>query len=223
MNRWKAFSLHWLLSLALITSIAIAALLVWYPYGLYRISGLSRLMAVMLVIDVTAGPLMTLLIYKPGKWGLRFDLTVIALVQAAFLGYGLHTLWLARPVFLVGSDVRFDLVFAGEIDATELAKAKHPEWRYLGWRGPALVGVLPPTDKNERRALLDVYMKTGRDLEQLPSQYRPFQDVVPAMLRNAQPVAGKADLVGVPIFSRNGEGTMLVDAQTGLPRKLIIP
>src|SRR5690606_32012850 len=141
------------------------------------ISGLDRLMAIMLVIDMVAGPMLTLVIYRPGKWGLRFDLKAIALVQAAFLAYGLHTLWLSRPVFLVGTDVRFTLVSASDINAADLAQAPRPEWRSLPWTGPYLVGVLPPKDREARTALLDTFLKTGRDQEQLPAQYLPYDQV----------------------------------------------
>jgi len=226
MNRWKASLLHLLLSIVVITGIATAALLTWYPYGLYRISGLDRLMLVMLVIDVTAGPLLTLLVYKPGKPSLRMDLSVIALVQAAFLAYGLHTLWQARPVFLVASDVRFNLVLASDVDPAELSKAPRPEWRRLSWTGPQLVGVLPPADRRLRQTLLDTLLKTGRDQDQLPSQYRPFEEVRALMLANALPhgeagPGAQARYRAVPIFSRFGEGWMLVDPASGEPRKVM--
>ncbi|KAF1684812.1 type IV pilin accessory protein [Pseudoxanthomonas broegbernensis] len=229
MNRWKAFALHLLLSLILISGIALAALLIWYPHGLYRISGLDRLMLVMLCIDVTAGPLLTLMIYKPGKWGLRFDLKVIALVQAAFLAYGLHTLWQSRPVFLVGTDVRFTLVSAADIDPEDLAKAARPEWRRLPWNGPHLVGVLPPADPEQREALLKTFMKTGRDQEQLPDQYRPYAEVAPVILGKAQPLEGQEaarigpDARGLPIYSRDDDAWMSIDPKTGEPGKVVRP
>jgi hypothetical protein len=227
MTRWKAFGLHLLLSLTLITGIALAALLTWYPYGLWRISGLDRLMAIMLIIDMTAGPLLTLVIYKPGKWGLGFDLKVIALVQAAFLAYGLHTLWLARPVFLVGTDVRFTLVSASDIDEADLATASRPEWRKLPWTGPYLVGVIPPRDAAERTALLDVFMKTGKDQEQQPGQYRPYEEVAAIVREGALPLDGKegrpldgGNARGLPIYSRDDEGWMVVDPASGAPAEL---
>ena len=230
MTRWKAFGLHLLLSLTLISGIALAALLIWYPHGLWRISGLDRLMAVMLVIDVTAGPFLTLCIYRPGKWGLGFDLKVIALVQAAFLAYGLHTLWQTRPVFLVGSDVRFTLVSAKDIDPEDLARASRPEWRKLPWAGPYLVGVIPPSDPAERAALLDIYLKTGRDQEQLPSQYLPYVEVAAIVREHAQPLDGKGGRpalagtpLGLPIFSRGDEAWMLVNTKEGTPAKVIKP
>ena len=228
MTRWKAFGLHLLLSLILITGIALAALLIWYPYGLWRISGLDRLMAIMLIIDMTAGPLLTLVIYKPGKWGLGFDLKVIALVQAAFLAYGLHTLWLSRPVFLVGTDVRFTLVSASDISPEDLAKAARPEWRKLPWTGPYLVGVIPPKDRAARSALLDTFMKTGRDQEQLPSQYRPYSEVAAIMRDGARPLDGTEGRPragdgarGFPIYSRDDEGWLEIQQDSGLPLRLV--
>ncbi len=223
MNRWKAFALHLLLSLVLISAIATTALLTWYPHGLYRIAGLDRLMLVMLVIDITAGPLLTLVVYKPGKPSLRFDLSVIALVQAAFLAYGLHTLWQSRPVFLVGSDVRFNLVMASEVDPAQLAKAPRPEWRTLSSTGPVLVGVLPPADQQQRRSLLDILLETGRDQEQLPEQYRPYDEVRSLVLAKSVPLEGRADAGdyrAVPIISRFDEAWMLVDSK-GNPHKVI--
>jgi len=228
MTRWKAFGLHLLLSLTLISGIAVAALLIWYPHGLWRISGLDRLIAVMLIIDITAGPLLTLVIYKPGKWGLGFDLKVIGLVQATFLAYGLHTLWMSRPVFLVGTDVRFTLVAATDIDAENLAKATHPEWRRLPWTGPHLVGVLPPTDPALRTSLLETLLKTGRDQEQLPDQYQPYEAVAVIIRDKAEArrttTGMRTDTQsqrGLPIYSRDDEGWMTIDPTNGWPDKVV--
>lgn len=225
MNRWKAFALHLLLSLVVISGVAAAALLIWYPHGLYRISGLDRLMMVMLCIDVVAGPILTLLVYKKGKPSLRMDLAIVGLVQAAFLAYGLHTLWQSRPVFLVASDVRFNLVFASEIDPQELAKAPRPEWRRLSWTGPQLVGVLPP-DGAQRRKLVEILMATGRDQDQLPSRYVEFEKVRPLVLANAlrsnnQARNGHPQERSLPIYSRFGNAWMVIDPVSGQPRTLV--
>lgn len=223
MNRWKAFALHLLLSLVLISGIAATALLTWYPWGLYRISGLDRLLVVMLCIDIVAGPLLTLMIYKPGKPHLRLDLSVIALVQACFLAYGLHTLWQSRPVFLVASDVRFDLVLASDLDESQVAAAPRPEWRRLSWSGPRLVGVLPPEDSAERQRLLAILLETGRDLHQLPEQYLPFEQVRDRILANAKNQPGGDREPALPVMSRFGEARMLIDPATAMPLRVLPP
>ena len=234
MNRWKASATHLVLSVVVIGGIAISAFLLWYPYGLHRVAGLDRILLVMLAIDLTAGPLLTLIVYKRGKPSLRFDLAVITLCQIAFLGYGLHTLWQGRPVFLVGTPETFTLVFANEIDADDLAQASRPEWRRLSWTGPQLVGTRMPDDPAARREVIEAFMAGGAGIERSPAYYRPYTDIAPQLLQVATstpaavaPKDGKlgdrndSSIAGqVPIVSRRGEGLMQLDA-LGMPVRTI--
>lgn len=43
------------------------------------------------------------------------------------------------------------------------------------------------------------------------------------MLRNAQPVVGSHDLAGLPLIAGDREGILLVDAHTGMPRRVVMP
>jgi hypothetical protein len=176
-------------------------------------------------IDLVAGPLLTLIVYKVDKPSLRFDLTVIALLQLAFLGYGLHTLWGSRPVFLVGLPTRMSLVFANEIEEGGLAKAPSPAWRHLSWQGPVLVGAVPPKSDEERQDLLFATMASGVDLDRMPERYVEYAQVAPSLLATALPVdvaiARKKGVVRrvkkVPLITARGEGEMWLDASTGVP------
>ena len=235
MNRWKASGSHFLLSLLVIGSIATSAFLLWYPYALYRVAGLDRILLVMFAIDITAGPLLTLILYRPGKWGLKFDLTVIALCQMAFLAYGLHTLSASRPVFLVGTPETFTLVFANEIDDADLAQAPHSEWRRLSWTGPILVGTRMPEEPGQRREIVEAFMAGGAGIERTPQHYLDFAQVAPMLLQSATPIdaseISESDVRATdrareylrlaPIVSRRGEGHMLVDAADGQPLRVI--
>lgn len=226
MNRWKASGTHLLLSLFVIGGIAVTAFVLWYPYALYRVSGLDRILLVMLVIDLTAGPLLTLILYRPGKRGLKFDLTVVAIAQLAFLSYGLHTLWEGRPVFLVGLGDQFTLVFANEIDSADLSKAPYPEWRRLSWTGPQLVGTRMPEDPDQRRKIMDSFMSGGAGIERSPKYYLDFDQIAPELLASALAQADAPTGNGkpwVPIVSRRGEGRMLVDPTSGRPVRVLAP
>lgn len=233
MSRWKASATHLVLSIVVIGGIAITAFLLWYPHALHRVAGLDRILLVMLGIDLTAGPLLTLIVYRQGKRSLRFDLTVIALCQIAFLGYGLHTLWQGRPVFLVGTPETFTLVFANEISEADLVQANRPEWRRLSWTGPQLVGTRMPDEPEARRAVIEAFMAGGAGIERTPRYYLPYENIAPALLQRATPAAGgvptadaqpagegHGSMRQVPIVSRRGEGTMLVDA-AGNPHRVI--
>lgn len=233
MTRWKASATHLALSVVVIGGIAVGAFLLWYPYALHRVAGLDRILLVMLGIDLTAGPLLTLLLYRKGKHGLKFDLTIVAICQIAFLTYGLNTLWQGRPVFLVGTPETFTLVFANEIGDADLEQASRPEWRNQSWTSPHLVGTRMPDDPDARSAAIGAFMAGGAGIERTPAHYRPYEDIAPELLRAAAPVHGsvaardlraaggqRATLHQVPIVSRRGEGMMLIDA-TGAPRRVL--
>lgn len=236
MTRWKAAGTHLLLSILVIGTIAGLAFTLWYPDGLHRIAGLDRLLIVMLVIDITAGPTLTAIVYKPGKRGLKFDLMMIALFQMAFLAYGLNTLRLARPVFLVGTPDQFTLVFASEIDDDDLALAPTPELRRLSWSGPRLVGTRMPTEPEARARAMDEFMRGGAGIERSPKYYFDYPRIAPELLASAQPVEGVADiperdvratgrsrtqLRRVDVSSTRDVGVMLLDARTGEPLRTV--
>ena len=229
MTRWKAAGTHLALSILVIGSIALSAFLLWYPHNLYKVAGLDRILLVMLGIDLTAGPLLTLILYRPGKWGLKFDLTAIGIAQLAFLGYGLHTLWDGRPVFLVGTPETFTVVFASEIDSGDLARASRPEWRKLSWTGPQLVGARMPNDPEARRKIIEEFMAGGAGIERSPKYYMAFDRIASDILRNsktldAKQVSDSKNLTNLrlfPIASRRGEGDMLVNSRTAEPVRAI--
>jgi hypothetical protein len=235
MTRWKAAGIHLALSILVIGGIALAIFLLWYPMGLYRLAGHDRIVLIMLAIDIAAGPLLTLIVYKAGKKTLKFDLAVIALAQIAFLAYGLHTLWQTRPVFLVAAEDRFTLLFANDIDPRTLAAAPDPRWRRFSWTGPQLVATRMPTDPDLRREAMDQLMRGGAGIERTPQWYLPFDDIARDLVRNSRRVGSDSafparnmhatgrdpqHLRWLPAYSRFGEGRMLVDPESGQPLRL---
>jgi len=73
----------------------------WYPGALFEATSSMRPMALLAAVLLVAGPGATLAVYVPGKWGLRFDLVVIGLLQVAALAFALWTFFDARPVYVV--------------------------------------------------------------------------------------------------------------------------
>lgn len=189
MGRLKAALIHLAISFAVIGSIVLLVIWLWYPPGLLRMTGTPRIMALLAAVDIAAGPLLTLIVYKVGKSSLRFDLTVIAVLQAALLAYGVWTLAKARPVYLVAAETvgRIDLVRAVDIAPEHLAEAP-PAYRRLPWTGPRWVAVaVPDTPEGRARALDD--FTAGIDLPFRPSYYVPYESVREAMLLRARDVA----------------------------------
>src|SRR4051812_36214776 len=141
MSRWRASGIHLLLSAAMAAAVLAFMLSVWYPGPLFEAAGGSHLIFILVAVDVTLGPLITLIIFKTGKPGLKFDLAVIATLQVAALAYGMHTVYLARPVYLVFTKDRFDLVSAKDLDPADLGKAA-PEFEHLPLGRPRYIAAV---------------------------------------------------------------------------------
>ncbi|HET9579166.1 MAG TPA: hypothetical protein VFP44_15145, partial [Usitatibacter sp.] len=140
--RWRAGATHLALSLLVATVAFALAFEVWYPGALFAQAGGLQLSAVVAGVDVTLGPLLTTIVFKPGKKGLRFDLTVIGVLQAVALAYGLSVIFEARPAYIAFVKDRFELVRASEIPDKELAAGG--AYARLPLAGPQYVGVKMP-------------------------------------------------------------------------------
>lgn len=239
MSRWKAALIHLCISAAIAAAVSALLLLVWYPPPYFRAGGGGHLLMVLVGVDVTLGPLITLIIFRHGKPGLKFDLVVIGIVQAVALAYGCSVIVRTRPVFLVAAVDRFVLVDANQIAAKDLARAAQPQWRRLSWTGPVLVGSELPTDPKKHNALLFTSLSTGKDVQDFPEYYVPYANAAKGLLARAQPIAAlrklhpdrtgyiddwlrrhrraPSQVAWVPIQARQGDLTMLLDATNGAP------
>lgn len=189
LNRFKASSIHLTLSLLLGVVIFLLFRLVWYPDGLFGISGAAKLLFLIVAVDVTLGPLLTLVVFNPKKKSLPFDLTVILLLQLSGLAYGVYIMLQSRPVFLVGVTDRFELVAANEVLPEELAKARNHRFNRLSWTGPVLVGAKRPEASELRSQLLFEALAGKPDLDRRPEYYVDFPEVVPTLLERGRPLA----------------------------------
>ncbi len=110
--RIRAALVHLSLSAALALAVFLAIYFYWYPDVLFEGAGGKELFFLIVGVDVAVGPLITLVIYKPGKWGLKFDLVCIAIVQLAALVYGVSVMFEARPAYIAFVVDRFAIVRA---------------------------------------------------------------------------------------------------------------
>jgi hypothetical protein len=188
---------------AIAASVVTLMLAVWYPRPLFEAAGGNDLLFIVLAVDVTVGPLLTLIVFKPGKPGLKLDLAVIGALQLAALVYGLNVLALARPAFIVFAKDRFEMVAAVELDPAELAAAKYPQFRAVPWSGPMLAGATLPTDPAEHKKLVDLSL-AGFDVQHFPRYWSPYAE-------HAKEVLAKADTIA-RLRSTDPETAQAVDA-----------
>lgn len=242
MSRWKAAGIH--LTLSILVGIAVGALLfgVWYPPPYFHAAGADTLVVLLVGVDVMLGPLLTLIVFKSGKRGLKFDLAVIAIVQSLALVYGVSVILRSRPVFLVAAVDRFVLISANDLDEADLAQGSKPEFRTLSWTGPRLVGTHLPGTTEERNAVLFSGAE-GKDIEKFPRYYVDYATSAPELLQKAKSldalpkldVESRAHLdaavrasgqppeniVWVPMLARRASLVMLLDRASGQPLRAV--
>jgi hypothetical protein len=184
MSRWKAAGIHLGVSLIVAALVGSVIYFVWYPPPYFSVSGGSTLMLLIMSVDVVIGPVLTLVIFKSGKKGLKFDLSVISALQFAAFCYGLTIIAIARPVYVVMALDRFIPVYANQLEDSDLAGAK-PEFSKRPWTGPTLVGARLPTGTQERSDLLSAGLR-GKDVEQFPKYYVSYPEIADEALAKAK-------------------------------------
>ena len=239
MSRWKASGLHLLISASIAGALVAIMLTVWYPWPLFEIAGGSGLIIILVGVDVVLGPLITLIIFRAGKKGLKYDIMFIAALQLAALAYGVHAVFAVRPVYLVYTIDRFDLVTAIDLEDEDLAKATRDEFKRLPLGRPQFVAALLPQDPAERQKILESGL-AGKDVNLFPQYYAPYEPQAKVAagkarpigkLRERDPAAVQAFLASsgrtpdslryLPLRYRRGDGAVLLDAATGMPVKIL--
>lgn len=174
--RVRAFVVHLMVSIFIALCSMLVVFKMWYPAPLHIAVGVTHIFLLVLMVDVVIGPLLTLLVYKVGKKTLIFDLTVIVLLQASALCYGLYAVAEGRPAWLVFSADRFDLVRVLDIDdrKSEVDGAIEDEYRGAPWLGPRWVAAVNPLDEELRNELVFESVFAGVDLPQRPDLYVPL-------------------------------------------------
>lgn len=195
-KRFQAFSIHLLGSLVVALCSAAFVFLLWYPAPMAAATGVTAIFLILLSVDVSLGPCITLIVFNPAKKSLkelRRDLSIVLVLQFAALFYGLHTVFVARPVYVVYNAGRFDLVYANDLTPEKLAKAPSLEFRSPPLLGPQIIAARNPTGSTERNELLLGSLTGGDDLPQMPQHYVPYADEREQVVKRIQPIGSLRD------------------------------
>jgi hypothetical protein len=172
MSRFKAATIHLLISAVLVGSVFAVVFLLWYPSPSFSVVGTSSIIQLLIGVDLVLGPLLTLIVFRQGKPGLKFDLAVIAAVQIAALTFGSYRLYDEKPDYIVFAIDRLEFVSGKHIDKSQI---KHDEFRDRLAGKLALAVAIPPGDPQEFQAFLDSVIMEGKpDLESRPEFWVPW-------------------------------------------------
>jgi len=109
-SRKQAFLSHLGLSLIIFLIVLYFIVFHWYPQPFFTTDGGWQGVRLIAAVDIVLGPLLTLIIFKPGKSGLKFDIVIIAAIQFAALASGLYIVHNERPVAKIFQDGNFYIV-----------------------------------------------------------------------------------------------------------------
>jgi len=171
----RYFLTHLLLSVSLAACALLVVFYLWYPSALAYAVGVTKIFITLLVVDVILGPVLTFVVSSEGKKSLKFDIGVIVVLQLSAFAYGIHSVALGRPVWMVFNVDRFDLVQAYQISDEYRAQAR-PEYQQLSWFGPKQVASAKPKDEAAQQHLLFESVMGGADLPLRPDLYEPIEN-----------------------------------------------
>lgn len=233
----QAFGWHFFGSVVIACVAAAMVFGLLYPTPYAQMLGGFELFLLVMGVDVVCGPLLTLVLFNPSKpkRELMLDLASVMCLQLAALVYGLHTVWMARPVYLAYELDRFRVISSADLgssDTSEIPSQISPP----NWGGPSVIGVriAEPSDAD----YLDEIQSSlnGQDAAFRPDRWIPYSEFRAALLARSHPLSHLHDkhpeaqeLIGtavsktglapellkwLPVQSRRGTGwTVLLNAQ----------
>ena len=97
MSKKNAFLIHLGASLLVFIFLLLMIIYVWYPAPYFDASYRMKWITVIAFVDLVIGPGLTLLVFKPNKPSLKFDMSVILILQLSALGWGVYNAWSVHP------------------------------------------------------------------------------------------------------------------------------
>ena len=178
MTRYKASALHLLGSASVLFLSFSVIYWVWYPGRLFSAVGGVELLRLLVCVDLVLGPLIMLIIFDAKKKLIKLDVAIVLVCQLGFLGYGVHTIFVARPVYLAFVNDRFYMVRANEIASADQVKATDPTFKSMPYFGPVIVGTQEPSDAKTRNEIVFGSL-SGMGIQNLPQYFVSYAKILP--------------------------------------------
>lgn len=231
-RRLRAAAIHLAITSALVGAFVALALGILYPPPLLALQGGIKIVTLLVVAEVVLGPLLTLVVFKPDKKYLAFDLAIIAIIQLAAFVYGAYAIVSQRPAYMAFSVNRFFVVSAADVEGIPPPSVSTgPQYGSLG---PKVVFVKPsPEDSGGWSATFGVLLGDPSNVRQA-NNYEAFPysldtlsretlvaaDVLPYYEGKVERIARHAGkdpdaMYYFQVKGGSGKGIAVVDSATG--------
>lgn len=236
--RVKYFFSHLLISLVIAGASLFLIFKIWYPTPLHIALGVGGLAIMLLAIDVILGPLLTLVLAKEGKKGLKTDLIIIGIIQLSALFYGLYSIDKGRPVAIAFDVNRFEPVLKHSIQGDN-NKNIIQEYAQAQQRAIPVVAIRPAKDEQELAERMQkelelnilsssdptLYQDMAQSIDIIQTEMKPIVDLVkfnnkelvdPVLVQYPQadgflPIVGATKTLTVLVDTKNKSFVAVVD------------
>ncbi len=171
MSRYLAAFYHLLISLVIFVFLAYLVVFVWYPDFFFDIDGGWEGMRIIIAVDLVLGPMLTLVVFKAGKPGLKFDLTLIGLFQGLCLIAGAYIVYSERPTFFIYYEKHF---YSSSSDTFTRYNLPPPDPKEFGDSLPAKVISKLPDNPIEKADVLRILFQDNIPAWTYSQTYRPL-------------------------------------------------
>lgn len=240
-SKLQAFLIHLTGSAVVVGTLCAVIFFVWYPAPYFAAKGASGVLLVLIGVDLILGPTLTLILFRPRKPGLVFDLSVILTIQLAALVYGTTALYQERPYYLVFAVDRLEILAYKDVDSSMI---EYEELRRKPFIGPILAVASLPEGQDEFQRLLEETAFEGKpDIERRPEFWSPYANRSDDVIARAKSLAELLerypetrteiskltesldaeidDLAYIPLVGRETSFAFVIDAETATPIDII--
>jgi len=170
-SRIKAFLIHLGISLIIFSILLYFILFEWYPFPYFQIDGGWQGIRIIIGVDVVLGPLLTLIVFKPGKPKLKLDLSIIAILQFTALIWGINIVYTERPVAAVFTENYFTSI---PLKDFERAGMTGKDLKKFGSSLPVLIYSNLPKPGDQLQALRIKALRQQKPLYMFSEYYERF-------------------------------------------------
>lgn len=177
----KLSIIHLIISCAIAAVMALVVFKIWYPYPFNYMLGGLQLFLMVVSIDVVCGPILTFILSNPkkSKREMAVDFSLIGFIQLSALLYGLHTVYVARPVYYAFDKDRFSTVTVAQLEPEQIAKAPK-ELQNFPKMGPKMISLRA----KEKLSLNDILNSLMVDTIAKPERWIEFDENDMSLIRN---------------------------------------
>jgi len=183
--RLRLFSLHLLSSATVLTLVLGSLYLGWYRWPGWYLTDVTRVIVVMVCVDVVLGPTLTFIIanQKKSRRELTRDIGIIVAIQLCALTYGSVQLWNGRPLYYAFSENVLQLVQAYDIDPSEakLGREQNPGLAPHWYSLPRWIWAPLPQDPDERKKIFGAAISGGDDVISMPRYFKRWEEGLPSL------------------------------------------